>query len=223
VRPDVIPRLALFSTDWIRYFNDGAKNLISIAVHLALGCDQGALQIINILLDTSLNPSNVGYHSVNAAQTVKTICREILELILEEIELTIRTDNSKSNNIPLLASIKQDLPSVIPLLLNSQPLKVKTAVRLLSLLGIQNPNVLISAATYVLQKAQTNFHLAVLVRLITDNANFFSKKYKTENALSDNGYFTQVVEQAIREVQYSSVSDDLTTRQLFQNLTILLK
>ncbi|XP_008210247.1 integrator complex subunit 5 [Nasonia vitripennis] len=221
--PDVIPRLALFSTDWVKYFKNDATSLINIAVHLALGCDQGALQIINILLDTSLNPSNVGYHSVNAAQNAKNVCREILELILEEIELTIRTDHCRSTNIPLLTSIKQDLPTVIPLLLNSQPLKVKTAVKLLSLLGNQNSNVLISAATYVLHKAQTNFHLAVLVRLITDNANFFSKKYKNENAILDYGYFTQVVEQAIREVQYSNVTDNQAIRQLFQNLTVLLK
>ena len=223
MRPDVIPRLALFSAGWIKYFNNDRTSLINIAVHLALGCDQGALQIINILLDTSLNPSNVGYHSVNAAQNVKNICREILELILEEIELTVRIDNSKLNNIPLLTSIKLDLHSVIPLLLNSLPLKVKTAVRLLSLLGNRNPNILISAATYVLQNAQTNFHLAVLVRLITDNINYFCKMYKKENAISDYGFFTQVVEQAVREVQYSSISNDQITQQLFRNLTVILK
>lgn len=221
--PDVIPRLALLSADWIKYFNNDATSLINIAVRLVLGCDQGALQIVNILLDTSLNPSNVGYHSVNAAQSVKNICREIIELILEEIKFMIRTDTSKPNNIPFLTSVNQDLPSVVPLLLNSQPLKVKTAVRLLSLLGNQNPNVLISAATYILKKSQTNFHLAVLVTLVTENANFFAKKYKSENTLSDYGYFTQVVEQAIRDVKYSNISDDLCTRQLYQNLAVLLK
>ncbi|KAJ8666827.1 hypothetical protein QAD02_008489 [Eretmocerus hayati] len=223
LRQDVIPRLALFSSDWIKYFNNDTTNLMSIAVRLALGCNQGAFQIISILLDTSLNPSNVGYHSVNAAQSVKNVCREMLELILEEIELIVRADPSKSEDIPFLLSIKQDLPTVIPLLLNPQTLKVKTAARLLSLLGTQNVNVLIGAATHVLRKAQTNFHLAVLVKLVTDNTKFFSEKYKNENSLNDHGYFTQVVEQAIREVQYSHTSDHLPTRQLFQNLTILLK
>lgn len=225
VRPDVIPRLALYSADWVRYFNNDSKSLVNIVVHLALGCDQGALQIINTLLDTSLNPSNVGYHSVNAAQIVKNVCREILELILEKIELTLRTDhsNTKFNNIPLITSIKQDLPSVTPLLLNSQPLRVRTAVRILSLLGTQNPNVLISAANHLLQNAETNFHLAVLVRLITDNDIQFAKKNKIENSLSDYSYFTQVIEQAVRDVQYSNMTNNICTRRVFQNLTTLLK
>lgn len=221
--PDVIPRLALFSADWIRYFNNDPTSLLNVAVRLALDCDQGALLIINILIDTSLNPSNVGYHSVNAAHNVKNVCREIIELILEEINFTVRTETTKLNNIPFLTSINQDLPNVIPLLLNSQPMKVKTAVRLLSLLANQNLNVLITAATYILQKAQTNFHLAILVMLVTENANTFSRKYKSENKLSDYGYFTQVVEQTIREVKYSSASDDMCTRQLYQNLALLLK
>ncbi|XP_058797109.1 integrator complex subunit 5 [Phymastichus coffea] len=225
LRPDVIPRLALFSAEWVRYFSNDSTKLIKIVVHLALGCDQGALQIINTLLDTSLNPSNVGYHSVNAAHNVKNVCREILELMLEEIEFTVRTDhsNTKLNNMRLIISIKQDLPSVIPMLLNPHPLRVKTAVRLLSILGTQNPNVLISAANHLLQNAETNFHLGVLVRLITDNDIQFAKKNKSENNLSDYGYFTQVIEQAIRDVQYSSVSNDIFTRRVFKNLTTLLK
>ena len=224
MRPDVIPRLALFANDWCKYLNNNPEVLIDLTVELALGCEQGAMQIINILLDTSLNNSNVGYHSVNAAQSVKNVCREILELILERIDFRIRSPAiNQIPNIALLNSIKQDLPCLMPLLLHSNPLKVQTAVRLLSLLGTQSPNVLISSATFMLQNAKTNFHLAALIRLIIDNAvGFASKKSDVENTLLSHGYFTQVVEHSIREIQYTTVCNK-KVQQLFKNLTILLR
>lgn len=220
----MVPRLALFANDWCRYFSNNADVLIDLAVELALGCEQGAMQIINILLDTSLSISNVGYHSVNAAQSVKSVCREILELLLEKLDFRIRSPAANQiPNIPLLNSIKQDLLTVTPLLLNSNPLKVQTAVRLLSLLGTQSPNVLISSATFMLQNAETGFHLAALIRLISDNdVGFASKKSDVENTLLCHGYFTQVVEHSIREVQYTNAGSK-EVEQLFKNLTILLR
>ncbi|XP_033223352.1 integrator complex subunit 5 isoform X2 [Belonocnema kinseyi] len=223
LRPDVVPRLALFANDWCRYFSNNPDVLIDSAVELALGCEQGAMQIINILLDTSLSNSNVGYHSVNAAQSVKSVCREILESLLEKLDFRIRSPAANQiPNIPLLNSIKQDLLTVTPLLLHSNPLKVQTAVRLLSLLGTQSPNVLISSATFMLQNAETGFHLAALIRLISDNdVGFASKKSDVKNTLLCHGYFTQVVEHSIREVQYTNAGCR-EVEQLFKNLTTLL-
>ncbi|XP_024943698.1 integrator complex subunit 5 [Cephus cinctus] len=224
LRPDIIPQLALFATEWCKYFDNRPEALIDLAVHLALGCEQGASQIINILLDTSLSTSNVGYHSVNAAQSVKNVCREILELILQEIDLLMRSQGSQSTNIALLSSIKQDIPLVIPLLLNPHPLRVQTTVRLLALLGAQSPNVIISSASFMLKKAQTNFHLAALIRLVAHNVITFSaNKSEVESPIVGHGYFTQVVEQAIREIQYMSSMENEDGRQIFKNLAILLK
>ncbi|XP_011638969.1 integrator complex subunit 5 [Pogonomyrmex barbatus] len=221
LRPDIIPRLALFAADWCKYFSDQPAALIDLTVHLILGCEQGASQIINILLDTSLNTSNVGYHSVNAAQNVKTICREILELILQEIDLLLRT---QSTNILLLSSIKQEISLIMPMLLNPNPLRVQTAVRLLSFLRSQNPNVVVTIASYVLMKAQTTFHLAALVHLITNNVvQFATNKSGTESTLVGYDYFTQVLEQALREIHYKNVIDKEDSKQLFKNLTIMLK
>lgn len=224
VRPDIIPRLALFATDWCKYFDNQPAGLIDLTVHLTLGCEQGASQIINILLDTSLNTSNVGYHSVNAAQSVKNVCREILELILQEIDLLLRTHGPQSANVALLNSIKQETSSIVPMLLNPNPLRVQTAVRLLCFLRCQSPNVLFSTAAYMLMKAQTTFHLAALLRLITNNIVLFpTNKSGTENILAGNGHFTQVLEQALREIHYKSVVDKEELRQLFKNLITLLK
>lgn len=224
LKPDIIPQLALFASDWCKYFDDRPQALIDLVVHLVLGCEEGASQIINILLDTSLNTSNVGYHSVNAAQSVKNVASEILELVLREIDVLLRTHGPQSANVALLNSIKQELPVILPLLLNQNPLRVQTAVRLMCFLGTQNPNVLISAAFYMLVKAVSTFHLAALIRMISNNIVMFSSnKLEMENVLASSGFFTQVLEQALRQINYGNNVWEQDLRQLFQNLTILLK
>lgn len=224
MKPDVIPRLALFAADWCKYFDNQSAALIDLTVHLVLGCEQGASQIINILLDTSLNTSNVGYHSVNATQSVKNVCREILELILQEIDLLLRSHGPQSANIALLSSIKQEISLIMPMLLNSNPLRVQTAVRLLCFLRSQSPNIVVSMASYMLVKAPTTFHLAALIRLITNNIVLFpANKSGTENILAGHDYLTQILEQALRQIYYKNVIDEEESRQLFKNLTIMLK
>ncbi|XP_063988292.1 integrator complex subunit 5 [Diachasmimorpha longicaudata] len=224
VRPDVIPRLAVFAPDWCSYFDNQPKTLLEVTVHSILACEQGAWQIISILLDTSLSTSNVGYHGVNAAMAVKNVCREILEMILQEIDLQMKLKGPHNTGIALLSSIKQDLCLVEALLLDPHPLRVQTAVRLVSLLGAQSPNVVISSGSGVLKTAQTNFHLAALVRLMSENVTVFPTiKPEPENPLSGHGYFTQILEQALRDIQYSPGWREHEARQLFQNIGVLLK
>lgn len=220
-----------------------SDGLLEKTVKLALGCEQGAAQIINILLDTSLNPSNVGYHSVNAAQSVKNVCREILEAILQELELKMRAyeiqdseqeSNSLKNSskkdssgvnhsIPLLESIKQDLSLITLLLLSSSNLKVQTAVRLFSMLGVDNPNILVAAAAYVLRKSKSEFHLAAMLKMIYYNISHFSLKSDFDSIYFLPDYFTQAVEQATRDMQYNSFGDDCEAQRLFKNLSTLIK
>ncbi|XP_015116188.1 integrator complex subunit 5 [Diachasma alloeum] len=224
VRPDVIPRLAVFAPDWCSYFDNQPKTLLEVTVHSILACEQGAWQIISILLDTSLSTSNVGYHGVNAALAVKNVCREILEMILQEIDLQMKLKGPHNTGIALLSSIKQDLCLIEPLLLDAHPLRVQTAVRLISLLGAQSPNVVISSGSGVLRNAQTSFHLAALVRLMAENVTVFPTiKPEPENPLSGHGYFTQTLEQALRDIQYSPGWRGDEARQLFKNIAILLK
>ncbi|XP_020294482.1 integrator complex subunit 5 isoform X2 [Pseudomyrmex gracilis] len=222
LRPDIIPGLALFASDWCKYFSGHPAALMDLTVHLILGCEQGASQIINILLDTNLNTSNVGYHSVNAAQNVKNVCRELLELILEEIDLVLRTHGPQSTSIALLSSIKQEISSIKPMLLSPNPLRVQTTVRLLCFLKNQSPNIVISTASYMLLKAQTTFHLAALIRYIANNIVLFAtNKSGTENILNGHDHFTQVLEEALREIGYKSVTEE--SGQLFKNLITLLR
>ena len=90
LRPDVIPKFISVSSGWIRFFNNSPTSLLNSTIHIALGYNQGALQIINILLDTSLNPNNVTYKNAKDAQIVSSACQDILELILQEIEYVSR-------------------------------------------------------------------------------------------------------------------------------------
>jgi len=216
--------LALFAIDWCKYFDNQPQALLDMTVHLALGCEKGATQIINILLDMSLSTSDIGYHSVNAAQNVKNVSQEILELILQEIDLLLRSHGPQSANIALLNSIKQEMSLIIPMLLDPNPLRVQTAVRLLCFLRSQSPNTVISTASYMLVKAKTTFHLAALIRLITNNIVLFPlNKTGMGNNLTGQDYFTQVLEQALREIYYKDTMDKSESRQLFKNLSILLK
>uniref|UniRef100_A0A0C9QQX7 INTS5 protein n=2 Tax=Fopius arisanus TaxID=64838 RepID=A0A0C9QQX7_9HYME len=224
VRPDVIPRLAVFAPDWCNYFENQPKILLEVTVHSILACEQGAWQIISILLDTSLSTSNVGYHGVNAALAVKNVCREILEMIIQEVDLQMKLKGAHNTGIALLSSIKQDLCLIEPLLLDPHPLRVQTAVRLISLLGAQSPNVVISSGSGVLRNATNTFHLAALVRLMAENVTVFPAiKPEPENPLSGHGYFTQTLEQALRDIQYSPSSREHEARQLFKNIATLLK
>lgn len=226
MRPDVIPRLALFAPNWCEYFGGHPAALMDLTVHLVLGCEQGASQIINILLDTSLSTSNVGYHSVNAALNVKNVCRELLELILEEVDLVLRTHGAQSAGVALLGSVRQEITSLMPMLLSANPLRVQTCVRLLCFLKSQSPNIVTVTASYMLLNARTAFHLAALIRYVANNIVLFgANRSGTENVLSGNNadgdHFTQVLEEALRETEYKSATEK--SGQLFKNLITLLR
>lgn len=91
----------------------------------------------------------------------------ISELLLREIDLQLRSTEPENCSIPLLESLRRDLSIVKPLLLSNDTLRVQTAVRLLALLGFHRQSVLINSASYLLQRASTDYHLAALIRLIT--------------------------------------------------------
>lgn len=225
VTPRITPQLALFANEWCRYFNNQPETIIETTAHLALKCEQGAFQIINILLDASSSTSNVGYHSVNAAQTVNSVCRQILELILGDINRIIRTwdDAQRQANIALLNSIKSDLGTLTSLLVNPNPLRVQTAVRLLSLVGIDNPNTLVAPATFMLRNAQSDFHLAAFVRFLADSAILFvGKSSEPENAFSNHDLFAQVMEHSLKDIQFGTANEE-QARQIFQNLALILR
>lgn len=222
LRPCVVPRLASFATDWCKYFGDRPEALLDMTVHLALGCERGATRLIALLLDMSLNTSDVG------CRGVESVCREILELILQEIDLLLRSHGPRSTGIALLDSVKREMPLMVPMLLDPEPLRVRTAVRLLRFLKSQSPNAVVTVASYVLVKAPTTFHLAALMRLVADNVvtpttNTNTTKTGTESNLTSRDYFTRVLEQALRDVRYKSAADNLEARRLFQNLTVLLR
>ena len=55
-------------------------------------------------------------------------------------------DNSQITDIPILTSINQDLTMLFSLVLNPHSLKIKTAVKSLTLLGAKNSKILVRVA-----------------------------------------------------------------------------
>ncbi|XP_069703249.1 integrator complex subunit 5 isoform X2 [Periplaneta americana] len=225
--PSMLPKLAALAPNWCNYFG-GSQALEDLIVHLALGCEQGGTQILKLLLDAS-SPLDNSIPNSSSSTSVKAISREILELLLQEIDHLLRSTTPGSCTIPLLGSIKQEMSVIQPLLLSSDPLRVQTAVRLLGLLGYHSTAVLVSSAAFLLQRATTDDHLAALVRLVTGGVCNSTPALQSEQ---DNGCFhkygclAQALEQAVRSNTGCILVDEIThpaPEQLWHNIARLLR
>ncbi|GFG34362.1 hypothetical protein Cfor_08970 [Coptotermes formosanus] len=166
--PSMLPKLAVLAPSWCEYFG-GSQALEDLIVHLALGCEQGGTQILKLLLDATspLDCSDIGAPDSATSAPIKETSREILELLLREVDHLLRSTMPGTCTIPLLCSIKREMTVIQPLLLSGDSLRVQTAVRLIGLLGFHSTAVLVSSAAFLLQRASTNNHLVALVRLVT--------------------------------------------------------
>ncbi|PSN39828.1 hypothetical protein C0J52_19183 [Blattella germanica] len=232
LNPSMLPHLAVLAPGWCEYFG-GSQALEDLIVHLALGCEQGGTQILKLLLDAAspLEDSDLLMDSqVNT--NIKLISREILELLLQEIDHLLRSNMPGNCSIPLLGSIKQEMSIIQPLLLSRDPLRVQTAVRLLALLGYHSPAVLVGSAAFLLQRATTDDHLAALVRLVTGGVFNSMSSSQSEH---ENGGCSQrssglahAFEQAIRSnsgciLAAEEGTFDPPPEQLWHNVASLLK
>ncbi|KDR16305.1 Integrator complex subunit 5, partial [Zootermopsis nevadensis] len=229
--PSMLPKLAALAPGWCDYCG-GSRALEDLIVHLALGCEQGGTQILKLLLDAA-SPVDDTVTSVPdspASASVKATSREILELLLQEIDHLLRSTMPGSYTIPLLSSIKQEITVIQPLLLSRDPLHVQTAVRLLGLLGYHSTAVLVSSAAFLLQRASTDDHLAALVRLVTGgvcNSTSASQSEQENGCLYKSGCLAQALEQAIRNNAGCILGDEGGTQplpeQLWHNVARLLR
>ncbi|KAJ9588448.1 hypothetical protein L9F63_018181 [Diploptera punctata] len=228
LNPSMLPQLAVLAPGWCEYFG-GGEALEDLIVHLALGCEQGGTQILKLLLDAASPMDNSELSSSSPINnSVKYISREILELLLQEIDHLLRSSLTGNCSISLLSSIKQEMMVIQPLLLSRDPLRVQTAVRLLGLLGYQSAAVLVSSAAFLMQRATTDDHLAALVRLVTGGV--FNSMITSQSEQENGGCFhrssglAQAFEQAIRN--NLSPEDDISDHPpelLWHNVARLLK
>jgi integrator complex subunit 5 len=229
--PSMLPKLAALAPSWCEYFG-GNQALEDLIVHLALGCEQGGTQILKFLLDAAspLDCSVIAAPNSATSASIKDTSREILELLLQEIDHLLRSTGSGTGTISLLCSIKQEMTMIQPLLLSGDSLRVQTAVRLIGLLGFHSTAVLVSSAAFLLQRASTDKHLVALVRLVTggNGVGTSAPQLEQENGcFYKTGYLAQALEQAMMSNDGYAVVDEGTTQpppqQLWYNVAHLLR
>ncbi|XP_066991548.1 integrator complex subunit 5 isoform X2 [Anabrus simplex] len=213
----MLPQLSSLAPAWCQYFG-GDKALKDLIVHLVRSCEQGGTQIFMLLLDAACPPEEV----LKVDKTVTTTSREILGLLLQEMDLLMRS-TGHSKPVPLLDAVKSDVSSIQPLLLSSDILRVQYALRLLGLLGYRSPIVLVNTASYLLQRASTEEHLVALVGLVTDGICSLSTSLSVpeEDKSEWQKNLAHALEQAIRGVE-----DPLypaPPEQLWLNVATLLR
>ncbi|XP_049959293.1 integrator complex subunit 5 isoform X1 [Schistocerca serialis cubense] len=226
--PAMLPQLAMLAPDWCNYFGS-REALEDLVIHLSLRCEKGGTQILKLLLDAA--SPEVKPENIEQSRTVQKCSRDLLELLLREIDIQLRSTEPGNCTIELLESLRKDLSMIKPLLLSRDMLRMQTAVRLLGLLGYHRQNVLVSSAAYLLQKATTDNQLAALVRLITGRIITVSPSSYSDLDASEGincEYFAQAMEQAIWTTSCtlkleSSLAEQADPEQLWINIAKLLR
>lgn len=215
--PKILSQLAEQSADWLAYYG-GREAFQDLLVHLVLGCPSGGPTILALLLDCA-SPSTPKLMPTTPEEiVVQTNGQEFLELLLQELSLLLhRVDG----NIPFLSSLRQDLKTVLPLLLSPLRLRVQSALRLIGFMGLQSPSVFPNAIAYILTNAKTEDHLSVVAKLLENQASAsgnFRKSNRTGLSLEHSNILQLGLEQALHKKD-----DGLSIRDLWKNLTTLLR
>lgn len=158
-----------------------------------------------------------------------------LEYVLQEIDYLTRHQTPVS----LLNSCMNEITEIHELLLQPEKVKSQTAAKIIIylgkidcnlcalrlnfvffsfLLGHNSPPVLISSMSYLFQNASSFEHLALLVRILTNEL-----VDKTAPPYNDKGgHFTMVLEQILSK-HLECANDDGDLSRIWQNLLTLLR
>ncbi|XP_071444577.1 integrator complex subunit 5 isoform X2 [Hetaerina americana] len=167
--PSMLPRLARLSPAWCRFFG-GRQALQDLVVHLALGCERGGTQILRLLIDAATSkPASDSDISSNLSCQVRENCAEILELLLQEIDVLVRSGASAApcpspssaggghsggmislgtgneRWVPILSSVCREASAIRPLLLAGDGEEETASTELVSRTGVRLVSLLASA------------------------------------------------------------------------------
>ncbi|XP_014227503.1 integrator complex subunit 5 [Trichogramma pretiosum] len=220
INSEMILRLFSRFENWKIQVNANIEAMTDMGKRLILNCERDGLQILSILAGTIPESEEVPLNE--ESNFVISVCSEVLESTVEEIELCMRRADAKKNSLPFFKMLKQNLNEVITLFLSNEPYKTKMAARILNSLGFQNPNFIIAACSQILSKSRTRTHLSAFIWLVT-SPTISSDKNLCANLLKDQDFFPKIVEQALRELQYTSSTANASIEQLYNNLLILLE
>ncbi|KAI4461984.1 integrator complex subunit 5 [Holotrichia oblita] len=234
---EVILQLYNFIDDWCKYFGS-SEALEDLLVSLILKCEKGASQIINLLLDCifledvsstdevqnqiiKMNARDVlGTKSKHNIEIEMCINSSIAEFVLQEIDFSIRNNLSEHHGI--LNSLMNEIDDIHVILLNPKTVKSQTAAKIIIFIGHNNPAILIKSAKFLFQNARTDHHLALLVRILSDE--LIDKALQPYH--NKGGYFAAVLDQIFNEyLQELAVLNDNEDdfSQMWYNLLILLR
>lgn len=215
--PKVLSQLAEQSADWLSYYG-GREAFQDLLVHLVLRCPTGAPTILSLVLDCAAPPSESMVPTTPEEVVVQKNGQEFLELFLQELSLLLhRTDGL----IPCLGSFREELKTVLPLLLSPLRVRVQTALRLIGFLGLQSPSVFPYAIAYVLVNAKSENHLSVIAKLLENQAstNGSAKKPNRTSLPMEHSNVLQLgLEQALH-----NKDDKPSARDVWKNLSTLLR
>lgn len=215
--PKILSQLAEQSADWLAYYG-GREAFQDLLVHLVLGCPTGAPTILALILDCAAPPSPKLIPTTPEEVIVQSNGQEFLELLLQELSLLL---HQSDGNIPFLVSLRQELKTVLPLLLSPMRLRVQSALRLIGFMGLQSPSVFPIAVSYVLVKAETEEHLSVVAKLLENQASTngnIRKANRTGLPIEHSNILQLGLEQALHKKDDKSSPVDL-----WKNLTTLLR
>ncbi|XP_046389337.1 integrator complex subunit 5 [Ischnura elegans] len=166
--PSMLPRLAHLSPAWCRFFG-GRQALQDLVVHLALGCERGGTQILRLLIDAATSqPANDSNVPPSVSSQVRENCAEILELLLQEIDVLVRSGASAATCpspgpaggglsggislgggnerwVPILSSVCHEVSAIRPLLLAGGGDEETPSSELVSRTGVRLVSLLASA------------------------------------------------------------------------------
>ncbi|RZF35755.1 hypothetical protein LSTR_LSTR012053 [Laodelphax striatellus] len=137
---------------WLNFF-ESEQILLDLVVHLMLNSEEGSDHLITLLLQSSEHPN----HKVQSTSLY------LLELLILEADQLIRI---KRASVAFLNCVQKKLSLLQQLLLSKQPLHLRTAVRLLTLLGQQNPSVLPGIISHALMQPMTDEQRAAAIEVV---------------------------------------------------------
>lgn len=212
---NVIIQLYEFVSDWCKYFGS-SEALQDFIVNLIIKCDVGGVQIINILLDCIFITTQNKNEEVK--KTIKLCATEILEYILQEVDLLIRSQiQQPSTPINILDSFVREVHDVYEILLKEEPVKSQTASRIILFIGHNNPSILVKSCCYLFEHATTVDHLALLISILNNELIDKTKEPYGEKG----GHFAIVLDQVLnllRDVKKLEASE-----QVWKNLCTMLE
>ncbi|KAF2885662.1 hypothetical protein ILUMI_20513 [Ignelater luminosus] len=216
---DVVIKLNNFIDDWCKYFGS-PEALQDFIVNLIIKCDVGGVQIINILLDCIF----IGKcENEVVKERIKSTANEMLEYILQEIDLLIRTQIQQPNtSINILDSFIREAEDLHEILLSSERIKLKTACRIIIFIGCNNPSVLVKSSVFLFKNAKSEEHLAFLMHILTNELLDKTREPYVEKG----GHFAVVLDQVFGKMFEKTSANDgiiIDTHRMWKNLLTLLQ